>query len=75
MNKSDVKELFEQTLICAVAAVVVFHLHSVFEKPENVAHTPEKSQTEQVDSLSRDSIITAFDTIKQRAIQKPVKTR
>ncbi len=69
------KELFEQTLICAAAAVIVFHLHSVIERPKNIIHTSQKHKTEQVDSLLRDSVITACDLVKQRAVRQTIKTR
>ena len=75
MDKSDIKELFEQTLICAAVGIIVFHLHSVFEKPKNTTHTKQEPKTEQLDSLSRDSVITAYDAIKHRVVQQTIKTR
>ncbi|MBQ8367458.1 MAG: hypothetical protein IJX43_00135 [Alphaproteobacteria bacterium] len=75
MDKSDIKELVEQTLICAAVGIIIFHLHSVFEKQKNTTHTKQEPKTEQLDSLSRDSVITAYDTIKHRVVQQTIKTR
>ena len=75
MNKADLKEFFEQTLLCAATVIVVLHLHSVFSKQENHTHKYVKSQTEQIDSVAQDSIITAFNTAKQWGVQKTEKIR
>lgn len=75
--KNSMREFYEQTLLCAVATVIVLHLNSYFSKDEsqtqNLSSAP--ARREQVslpapqDSLSRDSVL-CFNDVRAKMMAR-----